>query len=368
MDGLLLETLDLQRFWTAKSTPKMERRGILVRNEIPAWIRERLGQLEAAVGIADEKLQVEGRDATGLKSEVPWARVYSEDRSPSATTGWYLVYLFSAGGDRVYLTLIQGSTRWTGQQYAPREPRELMARARWARSILEPHIAGRTDLLEKIKLDIVRSKVGGSYEKGSVLSIEYSREKIPGPHELEDDLRFMAGLLGVVYRAEDDAAYVPGDTPPEVVEVEVAAARAAGRRRPVHAQRQGRGLNAEERKAVELHGVRLATEHFQSEGWAVKDVGATESYDLLLDRGVEHLHVEVKGTTSLGQQIVLTRAEVEKQLELHPANALVIVHSIDLDRTTTPPTASGGTLHCIRPWSIGEEDLSIISYVYKTGL
>lgn len=58
----------------------------------------------------------------------------------------------------------------------------------------------------------------------------------------------------------------------------------------------------------------------------MKGVGASKPYDLHLTRGDEKLHVEVKGTTSDGSQIILTRAEVEWQRRFAPDNALVIVH------------------------------------------
>jgi hypothetical protein len=112
----------------------------------------------------------------------------------------------------------------------------------------------------------------------------------------------------------------------------------------------------------------MATDYLVSQGWAVKDVGAKESYDLLASRGGETLHVEVKGTMSEGAQVVLTRAEVEQQHELVPHNALIVVHSVKLDRTTMPATAAGGTLYCVSPWTIDENDLTAVSYFYMTGL
>jgi hypothetical protein len=177
----------------------------------------------------------------------------------------------------------------------------------------------------------------------------------------------MTSLLRQLYEAEEAAPYIPGDVPAEVLEAEETAARTAGRRR---SQRSGQGflLTAEERKAVEVHSVQMATAYFEAEGWTLKDVGARESYDLLLRRGEELMHVEVKGTTSMGAQVVLTRSEVERQLALAPHNALVVVHSINLDRRATPPTASGGALHCVSPWQIAEDDLTVVSYVYRTGL
>lgn len=38
----------------------------------------------------------------------------------------------------------------------------------------------------------------------------------------------------------------------------------------------------------------------------------------------------------MGSQVILTRSEVEQQRKLAPHNALVVVHSISLDRTVTP--------------------------------
>src|SRR4051794_8207014 len=110
----------------------MARRGVLVRKEAADWLRELLPQLSAAVPALVDDLAVEGRDGTGRKTEVPWLRVHSRTRSPSATEGWYVVYLFSAEGDRVYLSLNQGTTRWENGEFRARPPEELRARVAWA--------------------------------------------------------------------------------------------------------------------------------------------------------------------------------------------------------------------------------------------
>ncbi len=81
---------------------------------------------------------------------------------------------------------------------------------------------------------------------------------------------------------------------------------------------------------------------------------------------LRQLHVEVKGTTSAGLELILTRAEVEKQRKCYPDNALVVVHSIELDRTGEEPATSGGVLHCTSPWAVEDADLTVISYAYRT--
>ncbi|AQW53402.1 protein NO VEIN domain-containing protein [Streptomyces violaceusniger] len=116
--------------------------------------------------------------------------------------------------------------------------------------------------------------------------------------------------MGRLYKAADATPYIPGDLPAEVREATQSAATTANRR---SARKGGQGflLTAAERGAIEKRSVLLATEHFKAQGRTVKDVDATKSYDLELKRGDEKLHVEVKGTTSDGSQIILTRAEVE---------------------------------------------------------
>lgn len=367
MDSLWREALDLQQLWTARTTPAMEERGRLIRRQLPEKLRAVLPQLASALGVEEAELGIEGSDGAGLNAEIPWVRVFDQRRSPGATTGWYVVYLVSATGDRVYLSLMQGTTVWTGGMFAPRKQADLKARVDWARPLLADRLTGRTDLLTDITLQGNKSKLSRGYETGNVLAIEYRRDTVPDPAVLLSDLLFMCELLREIYRGEDLASYVPGDPNPEVVEAQEAAARTAGYRRRA-ATGQGFRASAEERKVLELHGVRLATEHFEQQGWSVKDVGAKESFDLLLKRGDERLHVEVKATTSPGTQVVLTRAEVDRQRELAPHNALVVVHSITMDRGAAVVTASGGVLECISPWNIAADDLTVISFAYNTGM
>src|SRR5689334_21034250 len=100
MKALIEEILLLQGSFSHTNTPDMERRGVLVRRELRSWLEERRQVLEEAVLPNVTDLAFEGRDGTGRKTEIPWLRIYSASRSPAATEGWYVVYLFSAEGDR----------------------------------------------------------------------------------------------------------------------------------------------------------------------------------------------------------------------------------------------------------------------------
>jgi hypothetical protein len=131
----------------------------------------------------------------------------------------------------------------------------------------------------------------------------------------------------------------------------------------VGAQARGRRSSAEERSAIELHAMEVATGHFSSERWTVTDVGATRPYDLLCEQPRRELHVEVKGTTGDGSRVELTRNEVEHALVTQSELALAVVSHVELNRES-PPRASGGMLSVIQPWQIDSADLIPLRFSY----
>ena len=118
------------------------------------------------------------------------------------------------------------------------------------------------------------------------------------------------------------------------------------------------------RRAIELRGMAVATAYFESQDWLVKDVSANESYDLQATRDQAEKHVEVKATTSLGQEVLLTPNEV-KHARTYPEVALAIVHSITVRQTDGGPAAEGGELVLYDPWDISQGNLSPIGYAYS---
>ncbi len=147
---------------------------------------------------------------------------------------------------------------------------------------------------------------------------------------------------------------------PEVTAAKVTVAEYAGQRR----SGQGFGLSAEERRAVELHAMRLAIKHYESRGWSVRDVSSIASFDLLCTRfGEDELHVEVKGTTSDGATILLTPNEVSHARRQFPHVALFIVAGVRLNESPDA-AASGGYVALIEPWKLDERDLTPVGYSY----
>jgi hypothetical protein len=144
---------------------------------------------------------------------------------------------------------------------------------------------------------------------------------------------------------------------------EVAAAEeASAGMKGSNAWSQGFGLTPKERRAVEIRAVALAIEHFESDGWSVENVGDRESFDLVCRRKGKELHVEVKGTTGLGQKVILPRNEVQ-HARSYKHVALVVVHGMKLKRGKVPKV-SGGKLLVRHPWKIAEKSLDPVAYYY----
>ena len=101
--------------------------------------------------------------------------------------------------------------------------------------------------------------------------------------------------------------------------------------------------------AVEVVAMNRAAE-FYSKAWHVEDVHGRESYDLICRRGDEVKHVEVKGTTTDGAEVILTPNEVRHAQE-YPGTALFVVSNITVSRAEGGTvTATGGNHYCYDPW------------------
>ncbi|WP_158271314.1 MrcB family domain-containing protein [Nocardia sp. MDA0666] len=359
LGDLLNEVLKLQTIHSAAlSDSPMRRRSQVVEHDIPDVIRP-------WVTGSFPRWSTEGSGGKGSASEVPWSRVFQPDRSPRATVGWYLVYLFNAKGTAVYLSLMQGTTTWSTaiRDFVFRDTADLHRRVAWARSALEragSEPDGFTDISALGKQRLARG-----YMAGNVHAIEYAANAMPPDDKLRADLISMGELLAKVYAEEAATAYLPGDEAPEIADADQALDEAAGNIRHRPKGGQGYRLNTAEKLAIERHAVELAKKVFQNDRYTVRDTGSTRPYDLLATRKAEKIYVEVKGTTSLGEEVILTRGEVEHHRQHYPCNALVVVHSIRLDRSGPIPSASGGTVVVHRKWQIESEDLTPVSFRYR---
>lgn len=126
---------------------------------------------------------------------------------------------------------------------------------------------------------------------------------------------------------------------------------------------QGYGLNAEQRKAVEDHAMKVAERYFAGKGYDVKDEHKTASYDFLCTKDGQEWYVEVKGTTSRPEQVLVTRGEVDHARNNPGHSILFVVHEICLDKGIGKTL--GGKSLVLKPWCPGIEDLEATAYQYR---
>lgn len=201
MRGTLEEILTLQRQYSASNTGAMQRRGILIRDILPAEILESSDDISGELGIYGNDLRAQGRDATGRKSQVPWVRLFSQRMSPRPGTGWYLVYLFHPDASGVSLCLSHGSTSPKDGSFQTHSQAEIDQLMVWARGVLET---------ASIAVDGVRSgvslgnqRLASAYEKTTAISKFYRSGEVPDDATLRSDLVALSSLLGEFYFAQE---------------------------------------------------------------------------------------------------------------------------------------------------------------------
>jgi hypothetical protein len=133
--------------------------------------------------------------------------------------------------------------------------------------------------------------------------------------------------------------------------------------------RQGWRVSAEERRALELYAVSAATSYFVSEGYDVKNVGGSKSWDLECTKGQKKLRVEVKGTTGNGSEVLLTVNEVDHAKNARVELALYVLAGIKLGKGRGgKPVCRGGRGTAYWPWRINADGmLSAVGWSYSLG-
>lgn len=340
-------------------TPEMEARQRAVRS-IAAALTEWMPSS------ADYPWRLEVR-AGGRQSNfapVPWVRIFSPAHSPKTTEGYYLVYLFSGDGAHMYLSLNQGTSEFRSGDMRPiLDERVIQERAAAARALfttwdnelvgkLEPTIALHVG---SMPVGTESKKRARNYEVGNVYAIRYESGAIPPDVGLRADLDRMMLLLSRVYESAEESQaglLVPGS---------------GNSLLPAPAgEGQRRVQDSKIRRAIEDYSMEFAASHYPEPEWSVEDVSRYRPYDLLCRHeanGLE-LHVEVKGTSSTGSQVFLTREEV-KHAKAFDSSVLAIVHGIHVSATDDGVVCSGGELHLIDPWTPSDEDLEVVQYAYR---
>ena len=345
MHDVLAQICALQPFYSSANTPQMSQRGHLVRTELVAALRQRLGQFQSAFDPVFDDLAVGASDGIGRKTEAPWARVFSKAMSPDPRTGFYLVIHFAADGSAVFITVGCGSTIWSGGDLRAVSDVELAQRTSWARGVVQQRWGSIAPFLPAMQLG-AKAPLPRTFEKATALSYRVTVAQLPSA-DIECILQLAAERLGEIYLAQLDQRDVPpGEQAAAAIEEisKLLKRRGGG---------QGIGLTAPERRAVELRAMALAVDHLNLLGYQCEDTSATESFDILATKAEQTLKVEVKGTTSeFCDSILMTRNEIELHRRDKGRTGLVVVYGIRLKRDQVGPQASQGTVEILLHWDI----------------
>lgn len=158
-----------------------------------------------------------------------------------------------------------------------------------------------------------------------------------------DQLAGAIGLPGVASSVAVNLSQTPG-------------AMTSGDPDPRSSSSQGRSSNAELNRAVERRAVELAIAHMQELGWTdIEELG--KPYDLVCRRDGIERHVEVKGTTGSGADVLMTPNEVAHFRSCPHGADLVVVRDISLAATMDGYEASGGELLLVESYPAAPRDL-----------
>lgn len=155
----------------------------------------------------------------------------------------------------------------------------------------------------------------------------------------------------------------PSTTSPSEIETALDVVQhEAGKRAPG----QGYRSSPAARQALEKYSMDRAMRHFGAIGWStITDVSRSRCFDLLCLRGTSELRVEVKGTTSEGSRILLTRNEVTHARRVFPGVALYILADVKLTAVDEAIYRADGGIEIIRnPWDIRTGQLQALAYQY----
>jgi hypothetical protein len=341
--------------FTTTATPTM-----VERERLLDVVTRQLATLLAAAPVGTNWRAQKGGRHTSF-GPVAWVRVYQESFSPRATTGFYLVYLFAADGNAVYLSLNQGTSERRWNRTVPMGDTDLLRRrsAQARRALADQEASGvvgratiAIDLAASAAMSYASRKRVANYELANVYAIRYSRRSIPSDVALTEDLfEFLPSLMTLYTGATFDPDVTFDVTPP---------IDPSARRRP------RRLLDSAVRHAIEVFAEDVAISYLPD--WEVTRVGHLhQGYDLECRRGNELLHLEVKGTTTVGEEVVLTPNEVEHpdRSDCSARHGLFVVANLRVQRSQDGAISiAGGNLRLFSPWRAERERLTPSEFVY----
>lgn len=359
--SIIRQIATLQTQYSSKNTPAMAARGLLIRHDLPRALGTHASAFAERLGPHGAHMKIEGSDGIGRKTQAPWVRIFSDELSPSATTGFYMVIHFAVDGGLCFVTVGCGATRWDNEKgdLVKSSDRDLSAKTDWALGVLDKVGLDHSGFTDTIAIGSEHS-LPHSFEKATALCRALPVSGI-SDEVVVSAVSEALSFLSVIY---DHYGQLSDLTPSEIATIDVEAI--ANPRRRNATSRQGFGLTGTERKAVEQRAMEVTHQYLTKNGYQVKDVSSTRPYDYHVNKGAGEIKVEVKGTTSESADAVLLTAN---EVALHSSDlettALAIVSGIVFVQRGPQALCTGGTLEFIYPWDISQWEIIPTAFIVR---
>jgi len=149
---------------------------------------------EATDAISDvtrgQNWKIRGSAGQSQWATIPWISIFDPVVTDSATRGYYLVYLFSADMQRIYLSLNQGVTA-VREEFGRGAIQEMRRRAGLIRSRLSEYV----ESFPETEIDLgAKGDLPSAYEAAHAFGRTYLSENIPCEEILVSDLQDLLGL------------------------------------------------------------------------------------------------------------------------------------------------------------------------------
>lgn len=128
---------------------------------------------------------------------------------------------------------------------------------------------------------------------------------------------------------------------------------------------RGQGFASKEiRDAIECYSMDKALGYFKANGYSTENHSKFRPYDLYCKKNGKEYFVEVKGTQGTGNELFLTSNEVRWANAHYKNMILFIVHSIEVQSTSTELKVADGIIMTIDQWKPEKDNLFPIAYRY----
>ena len=199
------------------------------------------------------------------------------------------------------------------------------------------------------------SKKGDFVYVGELYAIDYDDTVSP--------LQFQFEVLEYEENPNDNLKALYEWTPGTIVKVPKISTKAKTNRK----SQQGYMRDVKKKNAVEGHAMYVAYEYYFNNGYEVEDCSGLRNigYDYKCIKGDEVIEVEVKGTQTKGDSVMLTSNEVINAKTSQNQCDLLIVHSMEVEMQEGEYDITSHEVKVVEKWNPEDKDLEPKTYKYK---